>query len=58
MLLWQMFSDYDLQWKDEVPVKGVAYHQYFAVKSELLGIVFRYHFFGIMNQDFIIALAN
>ena len=46
------------QWKDEVPVKGVAYHQYFAVKSELLGIVFRYHFFGIMNQDFIIALAN
>ena len=41
-----------------MPVKGVAYHQYFAVKSELLGIVFRYHFFGITNQDFMMALAN
>ena len=43
MLLWQMFSDYDLQWKDEVPIKGRLYHHDLEAKSELLGIAFPFY---------------
>ena len=54
----QMFPDYDLQWTDQVPIKGKPYHQDLVVKSELLGIILRYHFFAIMSQDFMMVLGN
>ena len=52
------FLDYDLQWWPAGPTKWRKFHLDLVVKSELLGIVFRYHFFGITNQDFMMALAN
>ena len=58
MLPWQMFPDYDLQWADQVPIKGRTYHQDLAAKSELIGIVFRYHFFARLDPVFLWALGN
>ena len=43
MLLWQMFPDYDLQWTDQVPIKGMIYHHDLEAKSELLGIDFQFY---------------
>ena len=54
----QMLPDYDLQWWPEVPDKRKPYHQDLVVKSELLGIILRYHFFAIMSQDFMMVLGN
>ena len=58
MLLWQMFSDYDLQWKDEVPIKGRPYHHDLEAKSELLGIDFQFYWSHVMGQKFMMALGK
>ena len=58
MLLWQMFPDYDLQWTDQVPIKGKTYHLDLVAKSELLEVVFRFHHFPVMDQYFMMALGD
>ena len=59
MLLWQMFPDYDLRWKDGVPLdKRAASHRDFAAKSELLGIDYSFHWSTYMDQGFLTALDS
>ena len=54
-----MFPDYDLRWKDGVPLdKRAAYHRDFAAKSELLGIDYSFHWSTYMDQGFLTALDS